>query len=125
MNEHAVGTKGISNVGGNSIKPTTGDSWRYRSEKQVDPYQQEHDDLFAAIRKNTDYNEAFNGAKSTLTSIMGRYATYSGLEIGWDQALNSELNLFPDKLAWDAEPKSLPNAEGFYKIAMPGQWKLS
>jgi len=125
VNEHAVGTKGISNVGGNSIKPTTGDSWRYRSEKQVDPYQQEHDDLFAAIRKNTDYNEAFNGAKSTLTSIMGRYATYSGLEIGWDQALNSELNLFPDKLAWDAEPKSLPNAEGFYKIAMPGQWKLS
>lgn len=125
VNEYAVGTKGLANVGGYTIKPTSGDAWRYKSEKQVDPYQQEHDDLFAAIRSNTDYNEAFNGAKSTMTSIMGRFATYSGVEISWDQALNSELNLFPDKLAWDAMPKSLPDDEGFYKIAMPGQWKLS
>lgn len=125
VNEHAVGTKGIANVGGNSIKPTSGEGWRFKAAKQVDPYQQEHDDLFAAIRSNTAYNEAFNGGKSTMTAIMGRYATYSGVEIGWDQALNSELNLFPDKLAWDAEMKSLPDSEGFYKIAMPGQWKLS
>lgn len=125
VNEHAVGTKGISNVGGNIIKPTSGEGWRFKSDKKVDPYQQEHDDLFAAIRANTPYNEAFNGAKSTMTAILGRYATYSGVEITWDQALNSQLNLFPDRLAWDAQPKSLPDAEGFYKVAMPGQWKLS
>ncbi|MCW5557676.1 MAG: Gfo/Idh/MocA family oxidoreductase [Verrucomicrobiae bacterium] len=125
VNEHAVGTKGFANIGGHQIKEAAGEGWRFKSERQVDPYQQEHDDLFAAIRNNTSYNEAFNGAKSTLTAILGRFATYSGVEISWEQALNSELNLFPDRLAWDAQPKSQPDAEGFYKIAMPGQWKLS
>jgi hypothetical protein len=48
-------------------------------------------------------------------------ATYSGKVVEWDAALNSEINLFPDKLAWDADPKVMPDANGMYKIAVPGQ----
>jgi predicted dehydrogenase len=79
VSEQCVGSKGFCNISGHTITPSGGGAgaWRFRSEKQVDPYQQEHDDLFAAIRKNTEYNEAFNGAKSSLTSIMGRMSTYT------------------------------------------------
>ena len=94
------------------------DSWRFRAEKKVDPYQQEHDDLFAAIRADKAYNEAARGAKSSLTAIMGRLATYSGKEITWEMALNSKEDLFPKNMTWDMK---LPVAP----VAMPGKTKFS
>lgn len=121
VSEHCVGTKGNADVSGHIIRVTGADAWRFRSDKRVDPYQQEHDDLFAAIRANQTYNEAFNGAHSTLTAIMGRMATYSGTVVERDAALNSQINLMPDRFAWDATPKSLPDANGFYPIAVPGK----
>jgi len=123
VNEHAIGTKGSSAVGNSLIRPTGGEAWRYRGEKRVDPYQQEHDDLFAAIRNNTPYNEAFYGAHSTMTSILGRMATYSGKELTWDEGINSTLSHFPERLAFDAKPKALPDAEGRYEIPVPGVTK--
>ena len=123
VSEQCVGTKGSCDISGHSIKYVGSSSWRFKSEKQVDPYQQEHDDLFAAIRSNTEYNEAFNGAKSSLTSVMGRMSTYTGKTITWDQALNSQVKLAPDdydNLSFNSPCKSLPNAEGFYPVAVPG-----
>lgn len=121
VSEHCVGTKGHADVSGHQIRVTGADAWRFRGTKAVDPYQQEHDDLFAAIRSNTEFNEAFNGAKSSLTAIMGRMATYSGKMVDWDAALNSNITLSPDAFTWDAAMKSLPDAEGFYPIAVPGK----
>jgi myo-inositol 2-dehydrogenase/D-chiro-inositol 1-dehydrogenase len=31
---------------------------------------------------------------------MGRMAAYTGQQITWDQALNSQERIFPDKLEW-------------------------
>jgi hypothetical protein len=42
-----------------------------------DPYQVEHDTLQAAIRENTPLNNAYYGAESTMTALLGRMATYS------------------------------------------------
>jgi len=123
VSEHCVGTKGDADVSGHIIRAKGADAWRFRGQRGVDPYQQEHDDLFAAIRANTPYNEAFNGAKSSLVAIMGRMSTYSGVPIDWDAALNSNISLAPDTLAWNAAPKSQPDAEGFYAIAVPGKTK--
>jgi predicted dehydrogenase len=120
VSEHAVGTKGLSDVSSYSIRPKDGEVWRYKSDKKVNPYQQEHDDLFAAIRNNTPYNEAFNGAHSTMTSILGRMATYSGKDLTWDEGINSQLSYFPDQLAWNAPMKALPNDDGYYAIPVPG-----
>jgi myo-inositol 2-dehydrogenase / D-chiro-inositol 1-dehydrogenase len=36
--------------------------------------------------------------------------------------LNSQLNLMPDKLDWDAPPLVLPNPDGSYPIPMPGTY---
>jgi hypothetical protein len=43
-------------------------------------------------------------SKTTLMAIMGRMATYTGQKITWEQALNSQENLSPDRYAWNAAP---------------------
>ncbi len=117
VSEHVMGSKGLCTVNGYTI--TGPNAWKF-GEKEKNAYQVEHDDLFAAILNDTPYNEAERGAKSTLTAIMGRMATYSGKMIEWDEALNSQIDLFPSSLAWDAMPKILPDSNGFYPVAVPG-----
>ncbi len=52
---------------------------------QPNPYQQEHDELWAALVKGEyKFADAENAAKSTMTAIMGRYATYSGKVMTWE-----------------------------------------
>ena len=34
--------------------------------------------------------------------IMGRMAAYTGQEIAWEQAMNSNERLFPENLDWNA-----------------------
>ncbi|MCB0583815.1 MAG: Gfo/Idh/MocA family oxidoreductase [Phaeodactylibacter sp.] len=97
----------------------------YDARKDPNPYQVEHELIFDAVAKGEyRYADAENAAKSTLTAIMGRMATYSGQLIEWDAALNSELSLMPKRFAWDAEPPVLPNEEGFYPVAVPGETKV-
>jgi len=91
----------------------------------ANPYQTEHDELFAAISKSEyKFWDAERAAKSCFTSIIGRYATYSGDIIKWDEALKAENSLFPDQLSWDAKPKLLPDENGLYPIAKPGRTKV-
>jgi predicted dehydrogenase len=117
VSEAVQGTKGTSNPGG-SIHGT-GVNWSYSGHGK-DPYQVEHDDLFAAIRKGTEYNEADNGAYSSMTAVLGRLCTYSGKMITWDEAYNSKVSLAPKEYKWDAEPPVKPKADGSYPIAVPG-----
>jgi len=51
-------------------------------------------------------------------AIMGRMATYTGQGVTWDQAMNSQEDLSPDRYAWDATP---PVSE----VATPGvtRWR--
>ena len=121
VSEHVVGTKGKSDVGRNTISVTGGDAWHHKNEGDKDPYQQEHDDFFAAIRNNTPYNEAEYGAMSTMTAILGRLATYGGKEIEMEKALKSEVTIFPKNLAWDADMPVKPGPDGMYPRAIPGK----
>ena len=89
------------------------------------PYQTEHDELFEAISAGKyKFEDAENSAKSSMTAIMGRFATYSGKVIKWDEALNSNIDLMPETLSWDAKPKVLPNDDGTYPYAIPGKTKV-
>jgi hypothetical protein len=120
VSEHAHGSKGTADLGG---KIEAGDKkWRYEGKKN-NPYQTEHDDLFAAIRNNTPYNEGEYGANSTLTAIMGRMAVYGGKPVKWEKALNSQIDLMPETYTWDTIPKVTPNENGEYQIAIPGVTK--
>lgn len=123
VSEHAVGTKGTVDLDANGkweIKNQNG-IWKFKNEDQPNPYQQEHDDLFAAIRNDTPYNEAEYGAISTMTAILGRMATYSGKAVEWDEAFNSKISVMPQTFAWDAPPPVLPGEDGIYPCAIPGK----
>lgn len=85
------------------------------------PYQQEHDELFASIRNGNVISDTENGAKSTMTAIMGRMATYSGQVINWDEAMNSNMELVPDHLTWDSRPPVEPDQNGNYPVPVPGE----
>ena len=118
VSEHAHGSKGNARIDRYTI---TGDNaWRFRG-KGKNPYQQEHDDLFHAIRNNEEYNEAEYGAKSSMTSILGRMATYSGKEVEWDKAIASEISIMPESFEWDTPMKSVPGPDGMYPRPIPGQ----
>jgi hypothetical protein len=98
--------------------------YQFDFKEEKNPYQTEHDELFAAIAKGEyKFADAENGAKSTMTSIMGRMATYSGQLIEWDKAINSGINIHPKVYDFNAEPPVMPNADGFYAIAVPGVTK--
>jgi predicted dehydrogenase len=98
--------------------------WSYHGPK-CDHYQREHDLLFEAIRQDKPYNETERSAKSCFTAIMGRMACESGQRIEWEEALASEIELAPglEQRTWDSNAPVMPDANGKYPIAMPGQTK--
>ncbi len=119
------GTKGTIDMSTNTIKSWDGEElFKHNARKDPNPYQVEHDHLFASVRDggvidNTDY-----GIKSTMTAILGRMATYSGQLITWDEAMKSEISLVPSNLSWDSQPPVKPNEDGLYPIPVPGKTKV-
>ncbi len=101
------------------------DIFQYRSKNDPNPYQVEHDKLFASIRNNGVISDTENGAKSTMTAIMGRMATYSGKVINWDEAMTSDLELMPKEVTWESTPPTLPKEDGHYPIPTPGKTDYS
>jgi myo-inositol 2-dehydrogenase/D-chiro-inositol 1-dehydrogenase len=56
---------------------------------------------------------------------MGRMATYSGVVINWDEALNSEISIMPKQFRLGRPtPPTVPDEHGFYPIPMPGSTKV-
>jgi predicted dehydrogenase len=116
VEEGMVGTKGSSNCK-DWIRGTDKQLvWRFRAQ-DLNPYQQEHQDLIESIRAGKPLNEAKAVAESTLTGIMGRESAYSGRSVEWDEVLNAKTRLGPEKY----EMGSLP----FPEVAVPGQYKLT
>lgn len=91
--------------------------WKYPGPWNLS-YQTEHDELFASIRAGNPINNGHRMAMSTLAGIMGRMAAYTGKEITWEMAMNSQEKLVPDNLDWN---QPLPVAP----MAMPGYTKFS
>lgn len=125
VDEFMTGTKGTIQCGQGIIKDHAGKVlFSFDRQKENNPYQTEHDEMFAAIAKGEyKFADAENGAKSTMTSILGRMATYSGQVIEWDKALESGLDLSPKAYDWNAPPPVLPDDDGRYQIAKPGVTK--
>lgn len=115
------GTKGMAPEPGKIVGRDGKVLMTHDAKNDPNPYQVEHDELFDAVAKGQfKFSDAENAAKSTLTAIMGRMATYSGQMIEWSAALNSNLVLAPDKIDWDASPRVLPGPDGLYPCAVPG-----
>ena len=109
--DYIMGADGTCTIGRSPVPRIEGKTnWTWSGQK-YDMYQREHDVLFASIRKHQPVNNGKRLATSTLLAIMGRMAAYTGQEVTWDQALNSQEKLFPDHLTWDASLPVPPRAE--------------
>jgi len=70
----------------------------------ISPMVQEHINLVQSIRGEAPYlNEGVQMAESTLTAMMGRMSAYTGKELSWDEALNSEVSIVPADLSFEKE----------------------
>ena len=78
--------------------------WNWEGEK-TNMYQNEHDTLFASIRKGEPFNDGEQMAKSTMLGIMGRMVAYTGETLTYEQALASEEILGPpiEDISFDME----------------------
>jgi len=124
VSEFFQGTKGtVATYGDNAIlKGWDGNLiFEHRGKDDPNPYQVEHIKLFESIRNGGLIADAENGAKSTMSAIIGRMATYSGKVINWEEAMKSELSLAPDNLNWDSPAPVQPMADGSYAIPTPGK----
>ena len=126
VDELLIGTKGKIYGDAARIEDASGKTiFQFAKKGEPNPYQNEHDELFDAIYKGEyKFADAEIGAKSSMTAILGRMATYSGKLVEWDKALNSGLSLAPKQYAWDAPPPVLPDANGMYAVAVPGVTKF-
>ena len=118
--DYVMGTDGTLFLGKGKPRIETPDGkvkWQWDGE-EYDMYQREHDVLFKSIRDGKPKNDDLNLASSTLLAIMGRDAAYSGQEITWEQALNSQVSLLPPTMAMNAKFE----APG---LAIPGRTKVS
>jgi predicted dehydrogenase len=92
------------------------EEWRYKGEGN-DMYQQEHDELFASIRKGEPMNDGEWMAQSTMLGIMGRMVAYTGQTITYEEALNSQQVLAPDDIndstQFDDPPVARPGITQF------------
>jgi predicted dehydrogenase len=79
-------SRGVCHVEGGTVKDLAGKQvWKYSGGKP-NPYQVEHDALFAAIRSGKPINNGDYMARSTMIAILGRMATYTGQRVTWEQA---------------------------------------
>ena len=115
--DHFIGTKGYANILKHTIEGEK--PWKFRG-SGGNMYDLEHEALFSSIRAGEAINNGIYMARSTMLAILGRMVCYTGQEISWEDAINSEDVLAPSAYAWNADPPVLPDADGKYPVAMPG-----
>jgi len=117
-----LGTKGRASI--TSARIWGESSWRWQG--QGDPYQIEHDRLFAAIRSSQPINNGDTMTRSTLMGIMGQISCYTGEEITWEriEASNFHFPLKPEDCRDGMEPPVKPGPDGSYPVYKPGVTRL-
>jgi len=116
------GSKGKASVTSCRIWGDT--QWRWQG--QCDPYQIEHNKLFAAIRSGVPINCGDYMARSTMIPVMGQISCYSGKEVTWEQVNQSNFcySPKPEDCHDGMEPPTKPDASGSYPVPVPGRTQL-
>jgi len=115
ISDHIIGTNGSAELQTWTVRPTGKNVWEYDGDKG-DMYDQEHIEFYQGIRGGNPINNGIEGAHSTLMSLMGRMATYTGQKISWKMAMESKEDLSPPKYEWghlDYKPVAVPGKTKF------------
>jgi predicted dehydrogenase len=122
VNEEFQGTKGFVKIG--EITDYKGNVlWKFEG-KSDNPYQVEHDELHDAIRNDKPLNNAVYGTTSSFSAVLGRTATYTGKQTGYDDLMKTGFRTMPDSLTWDTIPPVVPDKDGNYPLPMPATYKV-
>jgi predicted dehydrogenase len=126
------GTKGLGTIDSNTTGRGTCRTYRgqnpvkdqliWRAEPEPSPYQLEWNDLVAAIKSDTPYNEAERGAIASLVTSMGRMAAHTGRTVTYEEMVDCPHEFAPqvDTMTADGPAPLVADAEGRYPIPMPG-----
>jgi myo-inositol 2-dehydrogenase / D-chiro-inositol 1-dehydrogenase len=99
--DQVAGTEGSAELMAHEIQGPKAWAWPEKHDFSA-MYQNEHNQLFAGIRKGIVVNDGENAALSSLMAIMGRNCAYTGKRLTWEQMLSSKEDLMPKTLEWGA-----------------------
>lgn len=114
-----IGTEGDAFIEAfGEVRLKGNETWTYKGDPE-NPYQIQHNELFAAIRSGKAMNDGEMMANSTMLGILGRMVAYSGQTISWEDAINSNQKLGPafEDYHWDLKYQGPP-------VAIPGVTKV-
>jgi len=118
-----MGSKGICHL--TSCRIEGENPWQFKG-KHENPYDLEHKALFESIRSGKPINSGYHMAHSTLATVMGQISCYTGKEVTWKQALESDFH-YPPKPAectFDMDPPVKLGPDKIYPVRVPGVTKL-
>ena len=122
LSDVILGSKGQANLLQCRIDGET--NWRYEGPK-VNPYDVEHEELFASIRAGKPINNGSYMVSTSMLALMAQYVCHTGQELTWQQVVDSKLSTELPRYGWDVAPPIRPEKNGEYKIAVPGMTRLS
>jgi hypothetical protein len=116
------GTKGKASLLSCRIWGET--TWNWSG--NCDPYQREHDVLFASIRSGNPVNNGDYMVRSTTITVMGQLSCYTGKEVTWDQVTKSDYFHAPkpEDCRDGMEPPTKPGPDGCYPVPLPGRTEM-
>lgn len=89
---------------------------------QTNPYQNEWDDMIAALRAGKPYSEAEYGIEASMVCNMGRMAAHTGREVTYEEIFASEHEFAPGvgELTLGGAAPLQAGADGLYPVPRPG-----
>jgi predicted dehydrogenase len=101
-------------------------TWKADEEaSKKSPYRQEHLEFLQSIREGHPFQRGKQLAVSTLTTVLGQMAVYSGQQISWEEGLKSKFAMLPTgEIRLDMDPPVKPGPDGIYPVAIPGTTRL-
>jgi myo-inositol 2-dehydrogenase/D-chiro-inositol 1-dehydrogenase len=118
-----MGTNGVCYLDRGRIEGPN--AWRFRGENN-DPYKSEQIALIEAVRNNEPINSGYHMNQSTMMTVLGQLACYTGESLKWEQVADSNLQFgpSPDEANFKTPPPSVKDESGNYPLPLPGITKL-
>jgi len=119
-----MGTKGKCNLAKCQIEGET--NWRFRG-NSGNPYEAEQKALIDAVRSGAPVSSGAYMAGSTMVTVLGQLATYTGRATTWEEASNSDVQFGPnpEDSSFETTPPTKPDATGNHPLPLPGITELS
>jgi predicted dehydrogenase len=118
-----MGSKGVCHLGACRIEGEN--KWTFPGPHN-NPYDEEQRALIQSVREGKPINSGYHMANSTLVTVMGQLACYTGKPTNWDDVVKSEFQYepAPDGVSFETPPPVKPDATGNYPLPIPGITKL-